>query len=157
MKLGIIADSHDNLPLLKRAVDFFNQQRIDFVLHAGDFIAPFSVKELQKLTCDFKGVFGNNDGEKNGLSQVSQGKISQPPLRMELENKQVILLHDIKQLDPKMRDFDLVVFGHTHRPGITRQDSKVLLNPGECCGWLTQKSTVAIVELPSLASQIIEI
>jgi putative phosphoesterase len=157
MKLGVIADSHDNLPPLKRAVDFFNQEKVDFVLHAGDFIAPFSVKELQKLICDFKGVFGNNDGERKGLTQVSQGKINHPPLRIELENKKIILLHDIEQLDSQKEDFDLVIFGHTHRPQATREDRRVFLNPGECCGWLSGKSTLGIIELPSLASQIIEI
>ena len=156
MKLGIIADSHDNLPKLAKAVKLFNQERVGFLLHAGDFIAPFSVKELKKLNCDFSGVFGNNDGEIKGLTEVSQGKIKPPPLRIKLEDKKIILLHDINQLNLKEEDFNLAVVGHTHKPLVDKKDARVMLNPGECCGWLTGRSTVAIVELADLSSRIIE-
>ena len=157
MKLGIIADSHDNLPKLAKAVELFNQEGIDFLLHAGDFIAPFSVKELNRLDCDFLGVLGNNDGEKKGLAEASRGRIKPPPLRIELEGKKIILLHDSNRLDLEQEDFDLAIFGHTHRPAVNKKNAKVLINPGECCGWLTGKSNVAIVELTDLSSQIIEI
>ena len=75
MRIGILADTHDNLPKIERAVRFFNKEKVDFVLHAGDFIAPFAVSKLKGLTCSWLGVFGNNDGEKNGLSGISEGKI----------------------------------------------------------------------------------
>lgn len=157
MKLSILADTHDNLTKLAEAIELFNREKVDFLLHAGDFIAPFSVREFKKLDCDFRGVFGNNDGEKKGLLEVSQGRIKMPPLRIELGGKKVILLHEIKEADLKQEDFDLAIFGHTHRPEVNRKNSKLLINPGECCGWLTGKSTLAIVELCDLSSRIIEI
>jgi putative phosphoesterase len=36
--IGIISDTHDNLPAIKRAVDLFNEKNVDLVLHAGDFV-----------------------------------------------------------------------------------------------------------------------
>ncbi|ODS31814.1 MAG: hypothetical protein SCARUB_03062 [Candidatus Scalindua rubra] len=42
MKIGIVADSHDNVPAIKKAVEYFNQSNVEFVIHAGDYIAPFS-------------------------------------------------------------------------------------------------------------------
>ncbi len=39
MILGIISDSHDNLPKLKKAVTLFNKKNVSLVLHAGDYIA----------------------------------------------------------------------------------------------------------------------
>ncbi len=63
MKIGIVADSHDNVPAIKKAVEYFNKSNIRFVIHAGDYIAPFSVKEFLKLKTKLLGIFGNNDGE----------------------------------------------------------------------------------------------
>ncbi|MCM8780547.1 MAG: metallophosphoesterase family protein, partial [Candidatus Omnitrophica bacterium] len=70
MRIGIISDTHDNLPKIDSAVEYFNRQRVGFVLHAGDFVAPFAVAKLKKLDCDWAGVFGNNDGEREGLSKI---------------------------------------------------------------------------------------
>ncbi|MDD9973593.1 MAG: metallophosphoesterase family protein, partial [Candidatus Poribacteria bacterium] len=39
MKLGVMSDSHDNIPNVKRAVALFNEIGVDLVVHAGDFIA----------------------------------------------------------------------------------------------------------------------
>ena len=62
MLVGIMADTHDNVPAIEQAVLFFNQKKVAFVVHAGDFIAPFSLKPLENLRCPWIGVFGNNDG-----------------------------------------------------------------------------------------------
>ena len=67
MLLGIIADTHDNLDAIENAVDIFNREKVDLVIHAGDFVAPFTVRKFRGLDCKFIGIFGNNDGEKEGL------------------------------------------------------------------------------------------
>jgi putative phosphoesterase len=76
MILGIVADSHDNLPKLKKAIALFNKKNTSLVLHAGDYVAPFSVGILENnLNCEYVGVFGNCDGERAGLTKRSQGKV----------------------------------------------------------------------------------
>ena len=68
VKIGIMSDSHDNINAIKRAVEIFNEEKVEAVFHAGDFIAPFVVPlALKNLKCDLYGVFGNNDGERIGL------------------------------------------------------------------------------------------
>ena len=47
MKLGIISDSHENMPLIAKAVELFNHEEVDLVLHAGDFISPITAKEFK--------------------------------------------------------------------------------------------------------------
>ena len=64
MILGVMSDSHDNIPNVKRAVALFNELGVDLVVHAGDFIAPFAIDPLGDLNCHVVGVFGNNDGER---------------------------------------------------------------------------------------------
>ena len=71
MKIGVISDTHDNIPLIKRAVGLFNRNGVGHILHAGDFVAPFSILPFNALKSPFTGVFGNNDGEKKGLTEFS--------------------------------------------------------------------------------------
>ena len=73
MKIGIIADTHDNLPQIKKAVEIFNREKIELVLHAGDFVSPFTFLEFKNLNCSLKGVFGNNDGDKLYLQEKFKG------------------------------------------------------------------------------------
>ncbi len=49
MNIGIISDTHDNLALIKKAVTFFNGEKVDLVLHAGDFVSPFTALEFKNL------------------------------------------------------------------------------------------------------------
>lgn len=157
MRIGVFSDSHDNIVKIEKAVRFFNRNKVSFVLHAGDFVAPFTIPKIQALRCDWRGVFGNNDGERQGLARISERKIQEAPFRIELAEKRITLVHDLATIDQKSEDTDLIIFGHTHKPGIIKQHGKVLLNPGECGGWLTQESTVALVDLPSLACKIYKI
>jgi len=151
MLIGLMADSHDNLPKIEKAVEFFNQKKVELVLHAGDFVAPFVVEKLKNLNSPLIGVFGNNDGEKRGLTnKVASigGKIYPSPYSFTWEGKRILLLHDpakLKNID--ISSFCLVVYGHTHRKEIRREGDILLVNPGECGGWLTGRCTVGLVDL----------
>jgi putative phosphoesterase len=157
MKIGILSDTHDNLPKIERAVKFFNKNKVQFVLHAGDFVAPFTVSLLKKLTCDWRGIFGNNDGEKEGLAAASEAKIKAGPIRIELQDKKITMAHDAKTIDLDKEEADLIVIGHTHKPEIIKKYNKLIVNPGECGGWVTNHSTVSIVNLELLFAKIYKI
>jgi len=64
MFIGIMSDTHDNVPLTKKAIDLFNSKKVEFVIHAGDYTSPFTLKLFKELRCKYAGVFGNNDGDK---------------------------------------------------------------------------------------------
>ena len=67
MKIGIISDTHDDLASLKIAIRVFNERRVDYVIHAGDYVFPGIVKEFAQFNGKLIGVLGNNDGEKWSL------------------------------------------------------------------------------------------
>lgn len=157
MKIGLFSDTHDNLPNIEKAVKFFNRENVDFVLHAGDFVAPFTINKLNKLKCGWIGVFGNNDGEKTGLSKISKGKIHQSPLRIRLNKRRITLVHSLNKIDPDKENADLIVYGHTHRPEIQQKSAKLIVNPGEASGWLYGTATVAIIDLDVLKAKIFKI
>lgn len=157
MKIGLLSDTHDNLDKIEAAVKFFNKHKVGFVLHAGDFVAPFTIAKLEKLSCDWRGVFGNNDGEESGLTKRSKGRIKAGPLKIKLAGKTVILTHDINAVNLSKQKAHLVVYGHSHKPEVKIMGEKIIVNPGECGGWLSGKSTVAVIDLDSLCVRICQI
>lgn len=160
MLIGVMADSHDNVPKIEAAVSLFNQHQVEHVLHAGDFVAPFAIDPLRGLDCPVLSVFGNNDGERLGLAARIReiGEVHAYLATATLADRRIAVVHYPELAEPlaKSGAFDLVVYGHTHRVD-QRQDHGLLLNPGETGGWLTGCSTVAVVDLTALQVQLHEL
>jgi len=148
--IGVMGDSHDNLGALRRAIAVFQEAGCRLVIHTGDFVAPFTARELATLNCPLKAVFGNCDGEKIGLEEAIRpfGEIRQAPLVWAENNLRFLLTHlhhEVESLAHIGR-YDVIIFGHTHRPEIRRVGQTLLINPGETGGWLTGKSTVVLLD-----------
>lgn len=160
MKLGIIADSHENMPLIAKAVELFNRQEVDLVLHAGDFISAITAKEFKKLKAKLIGVFGNNDGDKLLLQKRFQGigELYDDYHELEIEGRKIVLMHQPKFLKALIASgkYDLIIYGHTHKVDI-REGQPLVVNPGECGGWLTGRRTVAIVDLETMKVEICDL
>ena len=53
--------------------------------------------------------------------------------------------------------FDAIVHGHSHMKGIQRRGKTLMVNPGEVCGYLTGKPTVALLDTVKNEAEIIEL
>ena len=160
MKIGIIADSHDNVPMIERSCELFNDQGVGMVFHAGDYIAPFSLNPLNTiLQCDYRGVFGNNDGERIGLHKTADSRLHPSPAEFAVGEWKVLVAHEMPILEGVAGGghYRLVVYGHTHNPEITKKGNTLLVNPGECGGWLNGRCTIAIAQLDTLTAEIIDL
>ncbi len=161
MKIGILSDTHDNLPKIKKAVEIFNQEKVELVLHAGDFTSPFTSKEFKNLNSPLKGVFGNNDGDKLYLQEKFKeiGELYVGVYQTILNNKNIIMLHKEELIDAlaKSQKFDLIIYGHTHRFDLRKIGGTLIINPGECGGWLTGKSTIALLDIKTWEAKIVEL
>ena len=161
MLVGVLADSHDNLPAIEKAVELLNGKKVGFVIHAGDFVAPFALRPLEDLRCPWIGVFGNNDGEQKGLTFNSKGRIQPAPYELNLDGKKVVVVHDLELFD--LDEFErqgaqLIIHGHTHATDLTKhKDGLLILNPGELGGWLHGRHTLALVDTEKLEATIEEI
>lgn len=159
--VGILSDSHDNLDRVRVAVRLFNAAGCDLVIHAGDFVAPFTADELRNLRAPVKAVFGNCDGEKAGLSQAFQGlgEIREAPLSFSHAGLRFAVVHfdSAAFVQAASGLFEIVVFGHTHRPLVELRDGVLLVNPGEAGGWLRGKSTVALLDPTARTAEIVPI
>jgi len=161
MKIGIISDTHDNLPQIRKAVEVFNREKVELVLHAGDFVSPFTFLEFKNLNCPLKGIFGNNDGDKLYLQEKSKGvgELYPAPYNVNINSKNVIMLHKEKLIDAlaESQKYDVIIYGHTHRTDLRKIKKTLIINPGECGGWLTGESTIALLDLETLEAKIIEL
>lgn len=162
MLIGLISDTHDRLPYIEKAIKRLNEERVELVLHAGDYIAPFVASKFKELKADLIGVFGNNDGDKNLLlkkfSQIGaeiRGRFAE----IIVDGLKIALLHgeeeELLKALINAENHDLLVHGHTHEAKIYRKGEMLIVNPGEVCGYLTGKSTIAIFDTQTKEARII--
>jgi putative phosphoesterase len=159
MLIGIMSDTHDNLPFVKKAIELFNAAKVEHVIHAGDYTSPFTLKLFMELKCPFVGIFGNNDGDKLLLQERAEGRIRNQPYVFTLHERKIVVMHEHFVADALADSghFDLVVYGHTHTPDIRKVKNTLVVNPGEVSTYLYGKSTVALVDLDTMDGKIVEL
>jgi uncharacterized protein len=150
MRVGIFADTHDHLANIRLAVQRFNAAECELVLFGGDLVSTFAVPPLKRLKCQFVGCFGDNEGNKVGLMSGYSlvGQMGEPPVRFTAaDGTRFIICHMQRQLRGQADNWDVAVFGHTHKPRITRDEAgRLLINPGETSGWTFGRPTIALLE-----------
>ncbi len=160
MLIGILSDSHDNVPYLYKAVEIFNQKQVSHVFHAGDFVSAFTAKPFMSLKCKFTGVFGNNDGDKLLIEERFKdiGIIHDNVYKGIIDGKRIILIHreDLIEEFAQSGRYDIIIYGHTHKIDI-RQGPPLIINPGECGGWLFNNPTVVILDTEKLEVEILKL
>ncbi|MEM1513855.1 MAG: metallophosphoesterase [Candidatus Thermoplasmatota archaeon] len=156
-KIGVISDTHDNIYAIKEAIKIFNGEKVNFVIHAGDIVSPFTANIFKGLNCKIFLIYGNNDGDKLFLKEKFSniGDINNDPFEINLKDKKVIVTHKPELVDALSYIYDIVIYGHTHKIDI-RKENALILNPGECCGYLTGKNSVAILYPEKMDADVIE-
>lgn len=162
MIIGILADTHDRLPLIDEAVKKLNEENVELVMHAGDYVAPFVVSHFEPLSATMIGVFGNNDGDRELLKKRFKeigvdirGRFTV----VKADGLRIALLHgDEEELLQSLitsEGHDVIVHGHTHNAEARRQGKTLLINPGEVCGYLGEKPTIVLLNTQTLAVETI--
>jgi len=132
VELLLIADPH----LPKRAKDlptsvWDHVSRADVVFHAGDWVVPALLDELEAKAKRLVACWGNNDGDE--LRQRLPERAD-----AELEGVRFAVVHETgastgreQRMAKLYTDVDVLVFGHSHIPWDTTTDTGLrLLNPG---------------------------
>lgn len=126
MKILIVSDTH------KKNDNYFKvleMHKPDMVIHCGD--AEGSEYALTKAAdCPVHIVLGNNDF----FSELPR------ELELEIEGYKVWVTHghnyyvsmgnEILKREAIARGMDIVMYGHTHRPVVDRDDDIIAVNPG---------------------------
>lgn len=160
MLIGVVADTHDNLSALRKALAEFKAAGAKLVLHAGDIVSPFVAAPFKEAGLRVIGVFGNNDGDKLYLRErfSEVGELHFGPHELEIAGRRIVLMHEPRALEALAASgkYDLIVYGHTHEVDL-RPGPPLILNPGECGGWLSGRPTCALVDLNSLEAKIVKL
>jgi uncharacterized protein len=140
MLIGLISDSHDHVPNIRKAVDYFRQAGIKTVFHAGDYCSPFTIQHFEGL--ELHGIFGNNDGDKYLLMKKFDeigAQLHGEFYETQIERLRFALYHGtypgITSSLAKSGSYDVVVTGHTHTPNLENVGSTLSINPGSVHGF----------------------
>jgi uncharacterized protein len=151
-KIGLLADTHDRLPAIRELLRQMASHGVEMVLHAGDYCSPFSLKIIAEEKVSLAGVFGRNDGDRQGLMATAQGffgnELFESPHSLELGGERILLVHDLGDVSPRsISAHDIVVHGCSHRQEMKTRGKTLLVNPGEGCGWLHGTPSAAVLSL----------
>ena len=160
ISIGVISDTHvptraETLPE-KIENEFRN---VDLILHAGDLVNLETLEKLKKIAPTIA-VEGNMD-----FSEVKENLPE--AIELQIFNFKIAILHSpipswtishfnwlqqiaVKKL-AKERDFDILIFGHTHRPLLKKLNVNgkkfLLLNPGSPTDPFFISPSVAILKI----------
>ena len=145
----IISDTHENVPVIKKAVSMIKLLRPELVIHCGDIISPPVLENFAGLPMRF--VFGNNDGERAGLKSkcaaLGFGVIDEQ-IEIEFHGKLITVYHGT---NPRVLDslidseaYDYVMTGHTHLPRDEKVGRTRVINPGAC--FAAERYTFAVLD-----------
>ena len=119
MKIGIISDTHGLLrPEVTKALEGCGA-----ILHGGDITGPEIIERLESIAPVYV-VRGN--GDRDWAEHIPLF------LDFELAGLRVYMTHRKKDLPDDLSEYDLVVFGHSHKYEESRHGKTLLLNPGSC-------------------------
>ena len=145
MKVGIVSDSHDDVPAMSKAVDIMKEKGCRFLIHAGDLCSPFIARIIRDSGLENAAVFGNNDGDRPVLSRIAD--IAPPPRHIVVDGRSIVIFHE-----PSINDFidssrvDVLVYGHTHMQEIMQRQGMIVVNPGALSGVLVDRKTCAVYD-----------
>jgi len=144
MKIGIISDTHDRLESLQQAMQIFRENRVEKIIHCGDWTSPYTLQFLDSITPDFQvpiySVFGNNEGDKPRIFERNAKLYNpiifseDPVFKLTIDNKKIAIYHgQVKTVLNELigsQSFDVVFTGHTHAVRNERIGNTLIFNPG---------------------------
>ena len=155
MKIGLISDTHDNIQKILKAVREFNDNHVDVVIHAGDFVSPIAVESLAGVK--LVGVLGNNDTDIPGLTSTFNtihGELKGEIFESVYDGMKFAVYHGtnlaIKDQLIKSGKYDVFIYGHTHRKDNRYIGTTRVINPGTAKGWFFGLfATIAVFDTSS--------
>lgn len=137
MRLGIVADTHDNVTAIEACVATFAAQDVATVIHCGDFIAPPVIGYFDGAP--LHGVLGNNDGERDGLEAAFRDLDPGSELHgrfadLIFDDARIAVLHGEDKEEviglAEAGTYDYVLYGHHHETDHREIGDTTVVNPG---------------------------
>ena len=152
MKIAIMSDSHDWWDHLEKAISIAHNKGCELLLFAGDLIAPPGLAVLEKFMGKVKFVWGNNEAERVGITRKmdasEQMELCGDAYEAVIDGVRIFMNHYPRfvELAAKSGEFDLCIFGHTHKYHNEMIGNCLLINPGEIQGYKTGISSFVVFD-----------
>ena len=143
MKIAIISDTHDNLANFKKAISLIKKEKIKILIHCGDIFEPETIKEALK---DFsrKAHFVLSDVDEDYFKNLEKDyfkdfpnlKIWQKFGGIEISKKKIAFTHLPRTVFKLAfsKKYDIIFYGHLHKPWEMKVRGVKLVNPGNLAG-----------------------
>lgn len=167
VRIGVLADTHvpDRVgDLHPDILPIFQQHQVDLIIHAGDISIP-AVLEKLKTVAPVEAVQGNRDWWR--MKALPASKI------ITIKEIKLLITHGHghlfsylwdklpywllgyrferfeRKFSRMQTDFDIVIFGHSHRPENRWKDGRLYFNPGSAYGLLQNQSgpSIGVIEI----------
>ena len=139
MKIAVVSDTHNNWVNFKKAIDWIKKGDIQQILHCGDICSQETIDQAKKYFSEGTIHFakGNADFELELPEKIE----------LKIENKRIAFCHfpDIAKKAAQSGNYDVVFYGHTHRPWDEKINECHMINPGELAGQ-SYKPTFAVYD-----------
>lgn len=178
MKIAIISDVHDNIPNLKKVLDYCAQNSVEKIICCGDLA---SLETLDFLNDNFQGeiffVFGNMDDDylknypfKNNqykhtqiFKDFGEAEIEKTPEKPAGHGaSKIAFVHFPREATTlcETGKYNFVFHGHTHKPWTEIINNCTLLNPGNVANqiypptfavWNTTDNSFGLIRINELS------
>ena len=118
-RIAIVSDTHG---LLRAEVES-QLKGCEAAFHGGDIGGPDILRRMEDI-CPVHAVLGNTD--RNLTGQMPE------ELETELYGFRIYMAHDRKQMRQKPEEYDIVIYGHSHKYEEISRGRTLYLNPGSC-------------------------
>ncbi len=163
MYIAIISDIHDNLVNLQKCLDYIKDKNIEQTICCGDATNSETLKFLNdNFPAPIHLVRGNmevyDDEDFIGLDNIKYyGRTG----RVKIGKYMIGICHEpyfIERLI-KAGKYDIIFYGHTHKPWTEKKSGVLTINPGNLAGvmyratfavWDTEKGEIKLVEVDEL-------
>ncbi len=117
--IGLVSDTHG----LLRNSAIAALAGSDRIIHAGDIDTPEVLRELEAIA-PVTAVRGNMDGRR--MARLPENDL------IEINGILIYIIHDrlAMDLDPLAAGISVVIFGHSHRPVVEKNNGVFYINPG---------------------------
>jgi len=169
MKICILSDSHDHIPLLDAAVAEAKTKGAEAILHCGDVVAPSTLKCVIKHGLPVHVIHGNNTGDPFTLGKIANDPSNQihyygMDAEVTLADKRIFLVHypHYARAMAMTGDWDLVCCGHSHEQTMEslsniKGRTTLLVNPGTIGGVGQAAATYIMADLEDMSFECCEI
>ena len=127
MRVLIVSDTHKSHRNLEKVLE--KARPVDMLIHLGDTEGgEYYIAEL--AGCPVHIVRGNNDFFSD-LPREDEFEAEGHHIFMTHGHSYYVALGEERlKEEARQRGADIVMYGHTHRPSLTREEDLIILNPG---------------------------